>query len=464
MVCNKFEAFLELSTLCSRYTAPQNGMVIEMRAFGIWRTSALVVGNMVGSGIFMLPASLAIFGAVGLVGWGLSAIGAICLAVIFSRLSHQFPKTGGPYVYAREAFGDFVGFQMAWSYWIGSWAGNAAIATAFVSYMSYFFPLLKMDSRVGFLTAFAAVWFFTLINALSIRFAGIAQLVLTLMKVVPLALICIFGLFYMKLSNFLPFNPSGQNFFSAACSAAALTLYAFLGLESATVPADDVIDPAKTIPRATLIGTVISAVIYIWSTVVLLGVIPASLLAKSNAPFAEAGEVIFGAWAGPFIAACAALSAFGTLNGWILLQGQMPLAAARDGLFPAAFKKLSKHQTPVFALVLSSCFLTGVLVLNYHASLVDQFTAIVNLTTFAILLPYLYSAIADLMFIVIRKGHLSHWHIFRSTLVTLIGFVYTILIVIGSGQQSVFLGIIWVFAGFPVYAFMKRQKEAKSSS
>lgn len=425
--------------------------------FGIWRTSSLVVGNMVGSGIFMLPASLAIYGSLGLIGWLLSSLGAICLALVFSRLSQQFPKTGGPYAYAKEAFGDFVGFQMAWSYWIGAWAGNAAVSTAFVSYMSYFFPILKMNSTFGFLLAFSAIWFFTLLNSLSFRSTGIAQVAFTAMKVIPLVLISIFGIFYIKPSYFLPFNPTDKPALDGIIAAAALTLYAFLGLESATVPAEQVQNPRQTIPRATLIGTLLSAGIYLWSTVILFGVVSREELMNSNAPFAAAGEVIFGSWAGALIAGCAALAAFGTLNGWILLQGQIPFAAASDGLFPKIFAKKSSRGTPLFGLVISSFLVSVLLLFNYNASLVEQFTVIVNLTTFTILLPYLYSAAADWYFIISKRDFSSKAKLLRASFSTAVGFIYTLLIVIGCGQEIVFWGMMWIFLGFPVYAFMRKK-------
>ena len=431
-------------------------MAIANGELGFWRATSLVVGNIVGTGIFMLPASLAAFGTLGLFGWVLTSIGSICLALTFARLSARFPKTGGPYAYSREAFGDFVGFQMAWSYWTGTWAGNAAIATAFVSYLTVFWPQLAHEKLLAFGVGCAAIWFFTILNSISMRSSGIAQMIIVVLKVAPLCLIGLFGVFFIRIENFLPINPTESSVFHVVASASALTLFAFLGLESATIPADNVINPQKTIPRATILGTVISAVIYIWTTIVLMGVVSSKELALSHAPFSDASAVIFGQWTSPLIALCALISAFGTLNGWIVIQGQMPYAAAKDGLFPSIFAQLSRFKTPVFSLVASSFLMCGVLYLNYNESLVNQFTAVVTLTTFAVLIPYLYSTIADLKFLLIDSESFSKLALLRSVFVTLLGFSYTIFIIIGSGQEAVFLGILFLFLGFPLYALMKR--------
>lgn len=250
-------------------------------SLGLWRATSLVVGNIVGSGILMLPASLGLYGSLGLVGWGITTVGAICVALVFSRLARRIPEIGGPYAYAHKAFGDFIGFQMAWSYWVGLWAGNAAIATAFVSYLTVFWPVLGHDMTLGFSVAAGSIWGFTILNAISLRLAGSFQLIATVVKVLPLAAIGIFGFFYIDLNNFATFNPSGQPIFTALGSTLALTLFAFLGIESATVPAEDVINPKKTIPRATILGTLIAAGIYTWVMVVMLGLISPLELAQS---------------------------------------------------------------------------------------------------------------------------------------------------------------------------------------
>jgi APA family basic amino acid/polyamine antiporter len=425
------------------------------RAFGLWQCTSLVVGNIVGAGIFLLPASLGKYGTLGLFGWAVTCLGSVCLALIFARLGAHFPKIGGPYAYSHEAFGEFVGFQVAWSYWIGTWASNAAIATAFVSYLSVLWPKLNETPTLGFLVASAAVWFFTYLNSVSVRTTGAIQVLIALTKVIPLIVIGFVGIFFVDGANYFPVNPTGGSWLHVVGASAAITLFALLGLETATIPADNVIDPQKTIPRATVLGTVLSAVIYVWTTTVLLGVMPSASLAASNAPFADAARVMFGDWAWQVVAACAAIAAFGTLNGWVMIQGQMPLAAARDRVFPRVFGRISKHGTPVIGMVISSLLMTGLLAMNYQAKLVDQFTAIVTFSTFAMLLPYLYSSVADFLFLLTRKEYVAPKKMARALVISVLGLTYTVIIVAGSGQEAVYYGMLALFSGMPVYAIVK---------
>jgi len=210
--------------------------------------SALVVGNMIGSGAFLLPASLAIFGGISIIGWLFTTTGAILLAMVFFRLSRLIPKAGGPYVYTRQGFGDFAGFIVAWGYWISIMAGNAAIAVAFAGYLSLFWPAIATSSILAALVALSAIWFLTWINAAGVRNAGLLQVATTFLKLIPLIVIGTLGYFYFDVGNFTPFNLSEKSTFSAITATAALTLWAFLGIESATVPADNVKDPDRTIP------------------------------------------------------------------------------------------------------------------------------------------------------------------------------------------------------------------------
>jgi len=299
------------------------------RSMGLWMATALVVGNMIGSGIFLLPASLAAeAGPVSMIGWAFTGAGAILLALVFANLGRALPRTGGPYAYAKRAFGDFVGFQTAWGYWIAVWAGNAAIAVAFVGYLAVFWPAAGTDKLLGALVGIALIWLLTATNILGAREGGAVQLITTVLKFVPLAIIGVVGLFFIDGGNYQPFSPHGSSV-SLLSTTAALTLWAFIGLESATVPADEVKDPERTIPRATIIGTVLATLLYIVATVSIMGIIPTDQLAASTSPFADAAAQIFGGGWDKVIALVAMVSTFGALNGWILLQGRVPLAARR---------------------------------------------------------------------------------------------------------------------------------------
>lgn len=425
------------------------------RRLGLWMASALVVGNMIGSGVFLLPSSLAEYGPISIIAWVFTATGAILLALVFARLSRAYPKTGGPYAYARRAFGDFVGFQTAWGYWIAVWAGNAAIAVAFVGYLAHFWHALATDRVLAAAVGLAAIWVLTAVNAYGVRQAGAVQVVTTVIKLVPLLLIAVGGLFFVKSGNFGEFNASGDGAFSAVTAAAALTLWSFIGLESATVPAEDVEDPQRTIPRATVAGTAVTALVYILGTVAVLGLVPAATLATSTAPFADAADAAFGGWAADLVAAGAAISAFGALNGWILLQGQVPFAAARDGLFPRAFARTGRNGTPVLGLVVSSVLVTGLMLMNYNASLVDQFTFIILLATLTTVIPYAYASVAELVLLATDRAAFSGGRLARDAVIALLAFGYSTWAIAGAGYEVVYKGTLLIFAGMPVYAWLK---------
>jgi APA family basic amino acid/polyamine antiporter len=226
--------------------APNHGIAASTRGkLGFWMATALVVGNMIGSGIFLLPASLGPYGGMSILGWLFTSVGAVCLALVFAKLAAWVPKAGGPYAYARLGFGDFLGFWIAWGYWIAVWVGNAAIAVACVSYLKVFFPILDSSTWVAGSAAIALIWFFTWINCRGIREAGIAQVITTIIKIIPLVAIATLGLFWINTNHFVPFNPSEKPIFTAVSSVATLTLWAFIGLESATIPAADVVNPQK---------------------------------------------------------------------------------------------------------------------------------------------------------------------------------------------------------------------------
>ncbi|TDC71698.1 amino acid permease [Actinomadura sp. GC306] len=425
------------------------------RRLGLWMATALVVGNMIGSGVFLLPSSLAAYGPISLVAWVLTAAGAILLALVFARLARAYPKTGGPYAYARKAFGDFVGFQTAWGYWIAIWAGNAAIAVAFVGYLAHFWDALGEDKVLAAGVGLAAIWLLTAVNAYGIRQGGAVQVATTIIKLVPLLLIAVGGIFFVKSGNFGEFNASGGSAFGAVTAVAALTLWSFIGLESATVPAEDVKNPEKNIPRATVAGTAVTALIYILGTVAVLGLVPAAALATSTAPFADAADAAFGGWAADLVAAGAVISAFGALNGWILLQGQIPLAAARDGLFPRVFARTGRDGTPIVGLVVSSVLVTGLMVMNYNASLVDQFTFIILLATLTTVIPYAYATAADLVLLATDRAAFSGGRLARDAVIALLAFGYSVWAIAGAGYEVVYKGTLLIFAGMPVYAWLK---------
>jgi APA family basic amino acid/polyamine antiporter len=434
------------------------------RELGQGMSTALVIGNMVGSGVFLLPASLAgvvlVSGSGSLLAWVLGGIVAMLLASVFANLGRAYPKTGGPYAYSRRAFGDFVGFQMAWGYWIAAWVGNAAITVAFVAYLSVFWSDLATNNLLAALVGIATIWLLTMVNVLGVRQGGIVQVVTTVLKFIPLAIIAIVGLFFMKAANFQPVAPNGWGFdagvLGGITAAAALTLWAFIGLESATVPAEEVKDPKRTIPRASILGTGLTTIVYILATVAIVGIIPAARLAESASPFAAAaGEIFGGSW-GKIVALVALASTFGALNGWILIQGRIPMAAARDGLFPKVFGNLTpKGRTPWVGIAVSSVLITGLMLLNYNKGLVDQFTFIIYLATLTTLIPYAFSAAAQVYLLFTDREQFEGRRLARDAIVGLVAFAFTFWAIYGSGLELIGQGYLLLLSGVPVYLYLK---------
>ena len=427
------------------------------KKIGLITTTSLVVGNMIGAGIFILPASLSTYGSISLLGWIFTASGAIILAKIFSNLSKIIiNKSGGPYAYSKEGFGDFIGFLVAWGYWISTWISNAAIAIAIIGALSFFFPILKTNSLLAVSIGLSMIWFFTWINSNGIRSSGKIQVISTVLKILPLLFVIIFGVFFFSIDNFPKFNLTGETDFTTFSLVAALTLYAFLGIESASIPAENIKNPSKTVPKATMLGTIISTCIYILGTVVLFGILPTETLQNSPAPFAEAAQVIGGKYAGYFVAVGAAISGMGALNGWILILAQIPMAAAKDNIFPKVFKKNNKKGAPILGLIIGSLLSSVVMLMNFSDSLVTQFTFMVNLTVLACLVPYLFVSAAYIIIVLQKNKDTSS--ILKTVILGLLGFLYSLWAIYGSTAEVVFYGFLLLLLGIPFYVLMQWNK------
>jgi APA family basic amino acid/polyamine antiporter len=392
-----------------------------------------------------------------LLGWVFTASGALILAKIFSNFSKIIVnKSGGPYLYSKQGFGDFIGFLVAWGYWISTWISNAAIAIAIIGGLSFFFPILQTNSVLAVSIGLSMIWFFTWINSKGMRTTGKIQVITTVLKLLPLVFVIIFGIFFFSLDNFPEFNMTGESNFTSFSLVAALTLYAFLGLESASIPVENIHTPEKTVPKATMYGTIISTCIYIFSTIVLFGILPTETLQNSPAPFAEAGEIIGGKYTGYFIAIGAIISGMGALNGWILILAQIPMAAAKDEMFPRIFKRKNKKGVPVLGLVIGSILSSVVMLMNFSENLVTQFTFIVNLTVLACLVPYLFVSASYAIVIIQNKIYTNS--IVKTVSLGLFGFLYSLWAIYGSSAEVVFYGLLLLLLGIPFYVLMQWNK------
>jgi APA family basic amino acid/polyamine antiporter len=416
---------------------------------------ALVVGNSIGSGVFLLPASLAPFGLNSVVAWGFTASGAIVLAIVFARLSRAYPQAGGPYAYVHLAFGPLTAFMVAWGYWISIWVGNVTIATGAVSYLTPLLPWIAEKPGASASVTLFFLWILTLVNWCGIKASGWVQSITTALKVLPLIAVAALGLFAVRSSNVaaaasIPLSVSGTT------AAATLTLWALLGLESATIPADKVADPARTIPIATLLGTIVTALICAIACTTVLLLVPPATLARSNAPFVDLATQFWGIGAGNMLAVFAAISGFGALNGWILLQGELPRAMAASGVFPRIFARESVRGTPGFGLCFGSALATLLILANYQKSMVSIFTFMALLSTTACLVMYALCSAALLrlqwkgQLAAARKGSIP------LAIVGIMATAYSLWAIIGAGAEAVLWGAALLFFGVPLYYWFTR--------
>jgi APA family basic amino acid/polyamine antiporter len=428
------------------------------RKLGFWMCVALVVGNMIGAGIFMLPASLAPYGLNSVLAWVMTAAGAIMLAMVFSGLSRAFPQAEGPYTYTRIAFGDLTAFVAAWGYWVSVWVGNAALATGAVSYLGNLVPWIARSTFNTALVTVVCVWLLTAINIIGVRSAGRVQIVTTILKLIPLVGVVGLGIYLASTADHrLVWSPPGASAMGlgSVTAAATLTLWALMGFESASMTAERVIDPERNIPRATMIGTIVTAVIYIVASTTILLVIPAAQLAHSSAPFADFVKLFWGNAASHWLALFAAISALGALNGWILLHGELPFQMAKSGLFPKVFATVSKRHTPAAALCISSTLVTILVLMNYGKSMVEIFTFMILLSTTASLVMYLLCALAVL--VLLRNGKLvaSGRRAAALAIVGVLGAVYALWALLGAGREAVLWGFVLLAVAVPVFYLMR---------
>jgi basic amino acid/polyamine antiporter, APA family len=437
--------------------ASNEALIEAPRPMGLWMALALVMGSMIGSGVFLLPASLAPLGWNSVFGWLITVAGALCIAAVFARLAQALPKAGGPYAYTRAAFGDAAGFAIAWAYWISMWVGNAAIATGAVSALSKIFPVIG-EHGISTAMTIAIVWFFTLINIMGTKLAGQVQLVWTIIKLLPLVAVIGLAAWVLASSGTATVRPfaTSELSISAISSATILTLWAMLGLETATVPADKVRDPERTIARATMLGTGGAGLAYILVCSAVVLMLPAAITAASPAPFADFVETYAGTNAGIAIAAFAAISALGALNGWVLCQGELPAAMARDGLFPAFLGKAAANGTPRNAHLFTTSLLTIVILMNASKSMQAMFEFLIVLTTSIVLVMYLGSVAAA--FWLGRKGQLSLTPAFQFILA--LAALYSLWAIYGAGLEPLGWGLALLLAGVPIYLAMRLSKRA----
>lgn len=360
----------------------------------------------------------------------LTTVGALALALLFSSLSRRLPADGGPYAYARVAYGNGWGFANAWSYWITAWAGNAAIAVGWVLYVEEFVNT-GHNKWASVLLVLIGLWIPAAINLSGVKNMGAVQVVTTIIKFAALVFMSVVGIFYIKGANYTPWNVSGQSTIAAIGGGMAIALFSYLGVETAAVAAGKVRNPDRNIPRSTILGTLATAAVYMVSLTVIFGILPGATLAQSTAPFSDAINSMFGGtWAGKIIALAVIVSGFGALNGWTMICAEMPLAAAKDGIFPEQFKRMSSRRVPAFGIVASTTLASIAIVINYlGASGATVFTTLVLMTGITAAIPYLFSAMAQLKWRLADQKEMQTPRFVRDVVVAVLSIVFSILFI-----------------------------------
>jgi len=428
------------------------------RKMSVTQATMLVAGNMIGTGVFLLPANLASVGGIAVFGWVAATAGAAALGLVFAKLGQLDPQEGGPYAYARDFLGPYVGFQTNYIYWFGNWIGNIAIALAAVGYLAEFIPAISTPPASVFATA-GVIWLLTFVNIRGPRVVGALETWTMSLALIPILGIAFLGWFWFDAGTFQTgWNVSGGSSAHAITRAASIALWAFMGIESAAVSAGVIENPKRNIPLATMLGLGLSAVVYILSSTVIMGIIPNAELQVSHAPFAEAARLALGTPAMVVIALCAILKSVGSLGGWMLLVGQSAKAAADDGMFPAVFGRLNRHGVPGRGLVIVGVLMTIVLFSTMSPTIADQFGRIIDLAVILAVVPYIYSSVAVVEVVYRHKLPARTFRLYKW--IALGAVVYCLATVLGGDPTTVVLAFAALLISVPLYPFFIRSMEA----
>lgn len=427
------------------------------RKIGFWSVFAIVIGSQIGSGIFMLPATLAPYGFYSLIGWLISGVGAVCLALVFAGLCNRFPKTGGPHAYIKEIFGPTTAFFAGWTYWVISWFSSTAVIIASIGYLSPFIG--DQPPSVYLILDIVLLLVITGLNLKGVTLAGKTGFILTLLKVVPLIILPVIAFWYFNSEHFavketIAVMPTA----SKLSQVVLLTLWGFVGLEIATTSAGSVHNPSKTIPRAIIFGTLITAIIYIMNSAGIMGLVPENVLENSRAPYLDATRALFGGEWYYVISIIASIICIGTLNAWMLASGQIALGLAEDKLLPFHFTKKNKHDAPILGLLISCIGIIPFLFLMANVSLAKQIAAIVDYSVTAFLYVYIVCTIAYIKILIREKAKLHHW------LYTLIALVFCAWTIYETDVSIIAIALMFVLSGIPLYFIWYRRKKVSHES
>jgi APA family basic amino acid/polyamine antiporter len=449
-------------------TEPSSRDSYKAHSLGLTSATALVVGSIVGTGVFTMPAVMAGAGTMSIIVLAVIAVGAMLLAVMFGQLTKRVPNSdGGLYAYSRHEFGDFAGYLVGWCYWIQSWAGNAAIVASWVFYVDALFGIAHPTGMENFGIALVGLWIPALVNLAGVRQMAWFQNVSVVLKFVPLLFVGVIGWFFVQNANFGPFNASGGSLYGAIGIAAGVALFSFIGVEAAAMTAKRVRDPDVNVSRASIYGTVLSALLYVLVTAVVMGLVAHHTLINTGSPFVNAFQSMFPhtAWAGRSIAALAVISGIGALNGWTLIVAETSRAVAQDDLFPRPFAWTDKRGTAWFGIFVGTALPSLLMFWRYSTSSgLTVFTYLVNLSVVTVAIPYFFSAIAQLTFLVSRRRRVSGWLLARDLSIAGASVLFSMWVTFASGYQVVYQALVVLLVGLVFYAFLNAHRQSLGES
>lgn len=425
---------------------------------GLFITTALVLGNMMGSGIFILLISLTEVSGPGasMMAWVISGVGAIFMALSFANLGSKYPVTGGPYEYSKLAFGNFAGFSNAWLYWNSSWIGSIASLVGTTAYAASFIPILSESRMAAFLFTSSILWIFTFINIIGVKRAGIFQTVLTVAEIILFIIFIIAAASRFNPEYIKPAFPEGKGI-STVTAAAALTLWAFTGFETAAITAGEVKNPEKNVKRGTIIGILLGVLLYFALSFTAMGAVSPKDLLTADGRWKEVLTPYFGGGLTNVIIITELLSILGTTFACVLTTARMSYAASKDRIFPEIFEKVNpKFKTPSSSLIIAAVLGNILLAMNYTKSLQQVFTFMILLATLAGLPVYSSTSAAEIKLWRKENKNVPFTLLFRKTIIPVLGFIYALWAIYGSGLESILYGILLMILGIPVYFYMKK--------
>ncbi len=409
------------------------------RPFGLWTATSLVVGGMIGAGIYVQPAQLAPYGATGALAWVFAIPAAMVLAFVLTRLTQHHPQATGALAIIGDGLGPLPGVLVGWSYWIGIVSANAIIALTAVRYLGSIVPGLTVTPLITALGATALLWTLTGLNLGGAKAAGRFQVITTALKLLPLIAVVLIlaGLALLSPSQFSGQNVAPLNW-AQLTPAVTLAFFPMVGFESAAMATERVRDPARNVMRATLWGAGLTGLFYFIICNGIVYALPADRVAAADAPIALFVEQFWGRGAGIAVAAFAAISAIGCLNGWVLLQGQVPLGMARAGLLPALLGRTNARDVPVFTVLLGTGFITLLILSGAVPGVSNLLTFMLQLTTAATVWFYASACLVALRQNVARPA-------------AALGLPISGWILWGSGAEAVLLSLLLMACAVPLY-------------